>query len=240
MVSIFRRQGGILMDRRLIDRILLILILLASVFLVEKLSGVAQLDNDVSVNAGEQEVAQSALIPRFIDFDIGAATVRSGASHQDVIPDIPPYVLFPNAGFPLTMVNFTVPPDFDTGGDFETRLLWSAYSANTMPCFFVLRTELVGYGPEHSAALFDPHWADETSSSDEHIVQVNDASIQELPITFQSTDGFPAYPGDIVTLTLWRDADDTNDTCDDVIAIRSISLVYQGLSNYLPLTIRSE
>lgn len=200
-----------------------------------------QLDHTLaarSAAAGPTQV-QGGLIPRFIDFDIGAATVRSGATHQDVIPDIPPYVLFPSAGFPLTIVDFTVPPDFATGGNFDARLVWSAYSANTFPCFVVLRTELVGYGPNHSAALFNPYWAGSGSSNDEFIVQVDNSSIQELLVTFQSSSGFPAYPGDIVTFTLWRDADDINDTCDDIFVIRSISFTYQGLSAFLPYTEKS-
>jgi len=225
------------MDRRLLDRFLLLLIVLVCVFLLEKVTGAAQPAVD-SAAASEQGGGQTGLVPRFIDFDIGATTVRSGASHQDVIADIPPYVLFPNSGSPLTMVDFTIPPDFDTGGDFEVRLLWSAYTANSFPCFFVLNTELVGYGPGHSADLFDPYWAGAVSSSDDYIVAVANSSIQELPITFQSLAGFPAYPGDIVTFTLWRFANDTNDTCSNTIVIRSISLTYQGLTNYLPVTTR--
>ncbi|MCL4262193.1 MAG: hypothetical protein KJ069_03220 [Anaerolineae bacterium] len=232
------------MDRRLLDRFLLLLIVLACVFLVEKVIGVAQSAADGLTIASEQGTVQggSGLVPRFINFDIGAATVRSGASHQGDtggIPDIPPYVLFPNAGYPLTLVNYTIPPDFATGGDFEARLLLSAYSGNSFPCFYVLNTELVGYGPGHSAALFEPYWAGEPSSSDQYIVPVNDSSIQELPITFQSLDGFPAYPGDAVTFTLWRYADDINDTCVDNIALRSVSFTYQGLTTYLPYTVKS-
>lgn len=227
------------MDRHKIDRFLLLLAVFVCAFLAGKAAG-ATANDEESMPTSAQGAVQSGLVPRFIDFDIGAATVRSGAAYQDSIADSPPYVLLPNSGYPLTMVNFTIPPDFDVGGDFEARLLWSAYEANAFPCFFVLRTELVGFGPGHSADLFDPYWAGAASSNDEYIVQASSSSIRELPISFQSLNGFPAYPGDIVTFTLWRDANDTNDTCNNNIAIRGISLTYQGLTTYLPLTIKSQ
>jgi hypothetical protein len=228
------------MNKHLIDRFLLLLAVVVCAFLTGQAAGAAQPADADSAPASAQGAVQNGLVPRFLDFDIGAATVRSGATHQDSIADIPPYVLLPNPGTPLTMVNFTIPPDFDTGGDFEARLLWSAYAANSFPCFFVLRTELVGYGPGHSADLFDPYWDGAGSTNDEFIVQTTNSSIRELPILFQSLDSFPAYPGDIVTFTLWRDANDVNDTCNNTIALRSISFTYQGLTTYLPLTIRSQ
>lgn len=227
------------MERRLIDRFLLLLIILACVFLVDKLISTHQ-SPAMTVAASEQGGVQPGLVPRFIDFDIGAATVRSGATHQGDtggIADIPPYVLFPPDDSSVTLVNFTVPPDFDTGGDFEVRLIWSAYSANTFPCFFVLNTELVGYGPGHSAALFDPYWDGSASTSDDYIVQAQNSSIQAIPLTFKSLDSFPAHSGDIVTFSLWRLGTNINDTCNNQIALRSISMTYQGLTTYLPVTI---
>lgn len=236
------------MNRRLLERFLLLLVILASIFLVERISGAVQASSNVSAaseteNGGEVE---SGLIPRFIDFDIGAATVRSGATHQGDtggIPDIAPFVLFPTNDASVTLVTFTIPPDFNPGGDFDVRLVWSPYSANTFPCFFVLSTELVGFGPRESgssAALFDPYWPGDVSTSDEYIVQVQNSSIQETIISFQGYESFAAQPGDPMTFTLWRMGTDMNDTCDDTLALRSISVTYQGLSTYLPVTLRSE
>lgn len=223
------------MFKHWINRFSPILLLLACTLLIINLLATFRSDAQASTSGGE---VQTGLVPRFIDFDIGAATVRSGAEHQDEstgIPDIPPYVLLPNSGFPLTIVNFTVPPDFDIGGDFDARLVVNAtFIGNTFPCFFVLETELVGYGPGHSAALFSPYWADETSTSVEYILQASDVSLQELPITFQATNGFPNYPGDVMAFTLWRDANNVNDTCGGDVMIRSISFTYQGLTSYLP------
>ena len=223
------------MIKHVINRVSPVLLLVACILLIINLFLTFRSDVQASTSGGE---VQSGLAPRFLDFDIGAATVRSGASHQDEstgIPDIAPYVLLPNSGFPLTIVNFTVPPDFDIGGDFDARLIWNAtFLGNTTPCFFVLQTEFVGYGPGHSAALFDPYWAGETATSDTHIIQAINFSMQELPIEFQSLSGFPAYPGDIMTFKLYRDANNVNDTCGGNIMIRSISLTYQGLTSYLP------
>jgi len=223
------------MFKHLINRFSPILLLLACALLIINLLGTFRSDVQASTNGGG---VQTGLVPRFLDFDIGAATIRSGAEHQDEstgIPDIPPYVLLPNTGSPLTIVDFTVPPDFDTGGDFDARLVVNAaFIGNTFPCFFVLETELVGYGPGHSAALFSPYWVDETSTNTEYILQASNASLQELPITFQATNGFPAYPGDVMTFTLRRDANNVNNTCGGAITIRSISFTYQGLTSYLP------
>ena len=144
------------MNKHLIDRFLLLLAVVVCAFLAGQTASATQSADADSAPASAQGTVQNGLVPRFLDFDIGAATVRSGAAYQDSIADLPPYVLLPNSGSPLTMVNFTIPPDFDTGGDFEARLLWSAYAANTLPCIFVLSTELVGYGPGQSADLFDP------------------------------------------------------------------------------------
>ncbi len=229
------------MKKRLVDRYVLLLILLACVFLANKLIGSEQAP--AAVAASEEGGVQPGLIPRFINFDIGAATVRSGAAHQGDtggIPDIAPYVLFPPADSSVTIVNFTIPPDFNTGGDFDVRLMWSAYFANSFPCFFVVDTELVGYGPDRVAALFDPYWDGSASTNYQHIVQVQNSSIQVLPLKFKAVNGFPAYPGDIVTFTLWRYGTDLNDTCDDQIALRSISMTYQGLTTYLPVTLNGE
>ena len=178
----------------------------------------------------------SGLLPRFIDFDIGAATVRGGASHQDNTNDIPPYVELPNAGYPITLLNFTVPPDYADDSDFDVRVLWTTTVGT---CFFVLQAELVGYGPGHLAALFDPYWAGAGSPSDEAIVQVTTAyGTNELLIRFDAHGGFPTYPGDAMSLTLTRDATDLNDTCIDNILLRSVSVTYQGQTSYLPLIVR--
>lgn len=223
------------MFRNFMNRLSPVLPLLAFALLILNLLLTIRSEAEASTNGGE---VQSGLVPRFLDFDIGTTTVRSGAEHQDEstgIPDIPPYVVLPNSGFPLTIVNFTIPPDFDIGGNFDARLLLNGtFVGNAFPCFFVLESELVGYGPGHSAALFDPYWAGDGSTNNEYIFQATNTSIQELPITFEASGGFPAYPGDIMTLTIWRDANNVNDTCSGDIMIRSISLTYQGLTSYLP------
>ncbi len=223
------------MIKQFMNRFSPVLLLITCVLLITNLFITIRSDAQASTEGGE---VQSGLVPRFINFDIGAATIRSGAEYQDEstgIPDIAPYVLLPNAGFPLTIVNFTVPPDFATGGDFEARLVLSAaFIDNTFPCFFVLETDFVGYGPGHSAALFSPYWADESSTSDTYILQAPNASIQALPITFQASGGFPAYPGDVMSFKLYRDANNVNDTCGGAVTIRGISFTYQGLTSYLP------
>ena len=163
----------------------------------------------------------------FVDFDIGTAVVRGGAAHQDNNPDSAPYVELPNAGFPLTIVSFTMPPNYDLGGDVVARVL---YSTSVAPCFFVLQTELVGYGPGHPAGLFDAFWPGSGTPSDEGIVQVPTAfNTHELVVTFQGTAGFPAHPGDAMTLLFRRDSADVNDTCSVDALLRSISLTYEGV-----------
>ncbi|CAG0929315.1 hypothetical protein TFLX_01250 [Thermoflexales bacterium] len=210
-------------------------LLLVCAFLIAQLFFTTQ--STATASGAEAALAQSGLVPRFIDFDIGAATVRSGASHQDSIPDLPPYVALPNSGYPLTIVNFTVPPDFATGNDFVARVLWST---NTTPCFYVLKAELVGYGPGHSAALYDIYWPGSTTPADEGIIQATTAyNTQELIITLRPYASFPTYPGDAMTLVLTRDAGDINDTCTSYILLRSISLTYQGLTSYMPFVSKS-
>lgn len=163
----------------------------------------------------------------FIDFDIGTTVVRGGAAHQDNNPDSAPYVELPNAGSPLTMVSFTMPPNFDLGGDVVARVL---YTTTVAPCFFVLQVDLVGYGPSHSAALFDAFWPGSGTPSDEGIVQVPTAfNTHEVLITFQGSSGFPAHPGDAMKLLLRRDSADVNDTCTVDALLRSISLTYDGV-----------
>lgn len=223
------------MFRQIINRFSPILFLLAMALLITNLFLTTRSNVQASPTSGE---VSPGLVPRFINFDIGATTLRSGAVFQhDVssISDIAPYVYLPNSEQPIAIVNFTIPPDFDEGGNFDVRLLQQvAFLGNSVPCFYVLEAELVGYGSNHPAALFSPYWAGETSTSDEYIVQGTDFNIQELSISFQSASGFPAYPGDIVTFTLYRDAENVNDTCASNIIIRSISVTYQGLTSYLP------
>lgn len=223
------------MKQRLRDRFPIALNLIGCALLAANL--LASALPATTVSATEATLAQSGLVPRFIDFDIGTTTVRSGASHQASIPDSAPYVELPNSGFPLTIVNFTVPPDFATGNDFVARVLWSTV---TSPCFYVLRAELAGYGPGHSAALYDVYWPGSTTPSDEDIIEVDTAySTHELIITFRPSVSFPTYPGDAMTLVLTRDAGDTNDTCTSNILLRSISLTYQGLTSYVPFVSKS-
>lgn len=218
------------MKKQLLPRLLIMLLMVACALLTAKLLVTAQATSLTA--ATEAELVQGGLIPRFIDFDIGTTTVRSGASHQASIPDLPPYVSLPDTGYPLTIVNFTVPPDFATGNDLVARVLWST---NTSPCFYVLQAELVGYGPDHAAALYDIYWPGSPTPSDEGIIQVDSAyNTHEIIITFRPLNSFPTYPGDAMTLILTRDAGDINDTCTGDILLRSISLTYQGLSNYLP------
>jgi len=184
-----------------------------------------------------QEQVQNTLVPRFINFDIGAVTLRSGAVHQDAssIPDLPPYVELPNTGSPLMMVNFTMPPDYASGGDVTARLVWDPRDTN---CFYVLRTELVGYGPGNTG-LFDSYWREETDPNDTEIIEIGDsADRDELFITFQPLGNFLAQDGDAMTLTLWRLADDVNDTCSEELLVRSIAVVYQGHTAYLPWTVK--
>ncbi len=229
------------MIKQFMNRFSPVLLLITCVLLITNLMVTIRSDAQASTAGGG---VQTGLVPRFLDFDIGAATVRSGATHQGDVsgsPSLPPYVLLPNSGFPLTTVNFTVPPDFDIGGDFEARfVLNAALIDDNTPCFFVLRSQLVGYGPDHSAALFNPYWAGATSTSYEYILEAPNSSIRAVPLTFQASSGsaFLAYPGDAMALTLWRDADNVNDTCTANITIRSISLTYQGLTSYLPFVQR--
>jgi len=184
-----------------------------------------------------QGQVQNTLVPRFINFDIGAVTLRSGAVHQDAssIPDLPPYVELPNTGFPLMMVNFTLPPDYASGGDVIARLVWNPNDTN---CFYVLRTELVGYGADNTA-LFDSFWGEETEPDDTETIEIGDIRERdELFITFKPLGSFLAQDGDAMTLKLWRDAEDVNDTCSEDILIRSIAVVYQGHTAYLPWTVK--
>lgn len=198
---------------------------------------------NISTKSLAQEQVQNTLLPRFIDFDIGTATVRGGASHQvhSGIPDLAPYVLMPNVGFPLTMVNFALPPDYASGSDIAVQIVWDSRTPN---CFHVLQAELVGFGPRSqgssNAALFESIWPDETEPSEEGIIQVGQFAIEPefLSINFRSTNGFPAYPGDAMTLTITRDSGNINDTCTEEITFRSISVIYQGNTVYMPLITR--
>lgn len=72
-----------------------------------------------------QTQVQSTLVPRFINFDIGAMTLRSGAVFQENagLPSLPPYVQLPNSGYPLMMANFTLPPDYASNGDITARMI---------------------------------------------------------------------------------------------------------------------
>lgn len=223
------------MNKQLLYRFSKAFIWLASALLMANLLVTAH--SATTVSAKEAALVQSGLVPRFIDFDIGTTTVRSGASHQASIPDLPPYVVLPNSGFPLTIVNFTVPPDFATGNDIVARILWSTSMA---PCFYVLGADLVGYGPDHSAALYNVYWPGSATPSDEDIIEVDTAyETHELIITFRPHASFPTFPGDAMTLVLTRDAGDVNDTCTSDILLRSISLTYQGLTSYLPYLSKS-
>ena len=163
----------------------------------------------------------------WIDFDIGTTVVRAGATHQSTNPDSIPYVVLPDVGFPLTIVNFTVPPNYADLGEFYARLV---YSASMAPCFFVLQVDSVGYGPGHSAALFDHLWPGSPTPADEGIVSVPVAfNSHEIVITLRPLPSFPALPGDAMALTLRRDAADVNDTCATNALLRSISLTYEGV-----------
>jgi hypothetical protein len=105
-------------------------------------------------------------------------------------------------------------------------------------CFYVLRTELVGYGPDNTG-LFDSFWGQETEPDNTQIIQIGDvADRDELFITFKPVGGFLAQDGDAMTLTLWRAADDVNDECSDEILVRSIAVIYQGHTAYLPWTVK--
>ena len=182
-----------------------------------------------------QVQVQNTLVPRFINFDIGTMTLRSGAVFQQNpgIPTLAPYVQFPNSGGPLLLANFTLPPDYAQGGDITVRILWST---STDTCFHVLQADLVGYGPGHPAASFDVYWEDATTADTDAIIMVEQSySTWETFVTFKSYNNYPAYPGDAMKFMLRRMAEDINDTCVEDITIRSVSVIYQGQTTYLPL-----
>ena len=96
----------------------------------------------------------------------------------------------------------------------------------------------MGYGPGNSG-LFDSYWREETDPDDTEIIEIGDsADRDELFITFQPLGNFLAQDGDAMTLTLWRAADDVNDTCSEDLLVRSIAVVYQGHTAYLPWTVK--
>ena len=188
-----------------------------------------------SVAAPAEAPLASGLVPRFIDFDIGAVTARNGATHQSHagIPDLAPYLQLPDSGYPVSIASFTLPPDVSPDNELVARLIWSTSVA---PCFFTLRAELVGYGADTSAAIYTVYWPGSSAPNVEGIIRNDTASRrQELLITFRPNPSFLPSPGDAMTLTLARDAADVNDTCASQILVRSISVTYQGINRYIPL-----
>lgn len=179
-----------------------------------------------------QQPAQPSLQPRFISID------PYGVHPYGLIGGTPP-VIEQVKGIRLANVSvgqqafafgLTLPPDYAEGTDFNVRFVWKSDSVTcgfkVFSAAWIGRVGAVEFSnPDITLPNAGVLLAPNTTINQEAVVQVSGVS--------NSGQKFKA--GDPVTMLTTRESQNANDTCTGELQIFGISVIYQGLSNYLPV-----
>ena len=224
---------------RILNRLLFVcftaIITTGLIFFINNVHANIDMSSNAVASVVTQEAVQSTLLPRFISIDpYGVHPYGLLGATPPTIQEVKGIRLSNSeVGQPAFAFGFTLPPDYAEGTDFNIRFVWRS---DSVTCGFKL-SSFAWIGSVGAGGWSTPN----TSIPNLGVLIAPNSSTNEaiiLTVAGVSASNQKFKAGDPVTILTDRESQDTNDTCTGEIEIFGISVIYSGLSNYLPFIAR--
>ncbi|HYF63561.1 MAG TPA: hypothetical protein VD886_12155 [Herpetosiphonaceae bacterium] len=160
---------------------------------------------------------------RMLSFDPYAAHLAGAASFTNGSGGA---ISMRHTSWSFFTLGFTAPLDYAAGTPLTARVVWDTGATNCTVAFNSSGLEVTPVGGQHSFIGLDVNQGQPVTAPG--------TASRGMEMLLTTADQPVLAPGDSVTLTVQRSADQETDTCEQSVAIKGVSLIYQTNTVHMP------